>query len=59
MTWVFVATIAAGSLGAVHYVVWHVLLGRPFDELPPASLPAASSREDAPSSIRDTGEADV
>jgi hypothetical protein len=27
---VFVATILAGSLGAIHYVVFHMILGRPF-----------------------------
>lgn len=27
---VFVATILAGSLGAIHYVVFHIFLGRPF-----------------------------
>ncbi|GAA0254657.1 hypothetical protein GCM10009000_084100 [Halobacterium noricense] len=29
---VFVATILAGSLGAIHYIVVHVLLGRPVNE---------------------------
>lgn len=29
---VFVATILAGSLGAIHYVVVHVLLGKPVNE---------------------------
>lgn len=29
---VFVATLLAGSLGAIHYVVVHVLMGKPFDE---------------------------
>ncbi len=29
---VFVATILAGSLGAIHYTVVHVLLGRPVNE---------------------------
>lgn len=29
---IFVATILAGSLGAIHYVVVHVLLGRPIEE---------------------------
>ena len=32
---VFVATVLAGSLGALHYLVVHVLLGRPFAEVPP------------------------
>lgn len=35
MFWVFVATIVAGSLGAIHYVVAHIILGRPFAEIPP------------------------
>ncbi|WP_458190066.1 hypothetical protein [Haladaptatus sp. NG-WS-4] len=29
---VFVATILAGSLGAIHYVVVHVALGKPVGE---------------------------
>ena len=29
---VFVATILAGSLGAIHYVVVHVIMGKPVDE---------------------------
>ncbi|WP_129113684.1 hypothetical protein [Halegenticoccus tardaugens] len=29
---VFVATLLAGSVGAIHYVVVHVLLGRPVNE---------------------------
>ena len=35
MFWIFVATVLAGSLGAIHYVVAHVILGRPFAEIPP------------------------
>ena len=31
---VFLATILAGSLGAIHYFVVHVLMGRPFTEEP-------------------------
>lgn len=34
MFFVFVATIVAGSLGAIHYVVVHVILGRDFGEDP-------------------------
>lgn len=30
---VFVASLLAGSLGAIHYVVVHVLLGRPVNDL--------------------------
>ncbi|MFB6221435.1 MAG: hypothetical protein ABEH90_08350 [Halolamina sp.] len=29
---VFVATLLAGSLGAIHYVTVHVIMGKPFDE---------------------------
>ncbi|MFB6201066.1 MAG: hypothetical protein ABEI98_03555 [Halorhabdus sp.] len=29
---VFVATLLAGSIGAIHYVVVHVLMGRPVEE---------------------------
>jgi hypothetical protein len=32
---VFLATILAGSLGAIHYVIVHILLGKPFAEIPP------------------------
>lgn len=35
MFWVFVATILVGSLGAVHYLIVHVWMGRPFQEIPP------------------------
>ncbi|SEH12378.1 hypothetical protein SAMN04487967_0781 [Natronorubrum sediminis] len=29
---IFVATIIAGNLGALHYVIVHVLLGKPFGD---------------------------
>lgn len=29
---VFVATVLAGSIAATHYVLVHVLMGRPFEE---------------------------
>lgn len=29
---VFVATVIAGSLGATHYLVWHVVWGKPFGD---------------------------
>lgn len=29
---VFVATLVAGSLGAAHYLIVHVVMGRPVDE---------------------------
>lgn len=35
---IFVATVLAGSLGAIHYVVVHIILGRPFAEIPPPVL---------------------
>ena len=38
MFWVFVATVLAGSLGAIHFVIWHVILGKPFAEVPPPVL---------------------
>jgi hypothetical protein len=53
---VFVATVLAGSLGAIHYLVVHVLLGRPFAEVPPpvvrsGRIPAPG--EDAEEGARD------
>ncbi|MEQ9569362.1 MAG: hypothetical protein RLN75_04165 [Longimicrobiales bacterium] len=35
---VFAATIVAGSAGAIHYVIWHMILGKPFAEVPPPVL---------------------
>lgn len=29
---VFVATVLAGSLGAIHFVVFHIILRRPFGD---------------------------
>jgi hypothetical protein len=29
---VFAATVLAGSLGAIHYTVVHIILGRPFED---------------------------
>lgn len=40
MLLVFVATIVAGSIGAVHYLIVHVWLGRPFEEIPPPVMQA-------------------
>ena len=37
---IFVVTVLAGSLGAVHYLVAHVIMGRPFAETPPPVLQA-------------------
>ncbi len=41
---VFVATILAGSLGAIHYLIVHIFLGRPFPD------------EETPIGVRDPGE---
>jgi hypothetical protein len=38
MFWIFVATIVAGSLGAIHFLIVHVALGRPVVETPPPGL---------------------
>lgn len=50
---VFAATIAAGSLGAIHYIIYHVILDRPFgdeDDRIEKRDPGdrTSEREDAP-----------
>lgn len=51
---VFVATILAGSLGAIHYIVVHVLLGKPFgDESDETVRP-----EGSPETLTERGEAD-
>lgn len=36
---VFVGTIVAGSIGAIHYLVVHKLLGKPFPETEPNAEP--------------------
>jgi len=42
---VFVATVLAGSLGAIHYVIFHMILKRPFaDEGHPLEVRTASGR---------------
>lgn len=47
---VFVATVLAGSLGAIHYVIFHMILKRPFAdeghalEIRSASGPASGER---------------
>jgi hypothetical protein len=46
---VFLGTLVAGSLGAVHFVVVHVVLGKPIDE---------NIRED-PHTVTDGGDDDV
>lgn len=40
---VFAATVLAGSLGAIHYTVVHIIMGRPFPD------------EDASIEVRDPG----
>lgn len=42
---VFVATILAGSIGAIHYVVVHIILGRPIEEPSRTQSPAGESVE--------------
>lgn len=32
MALIFGATILAGSLGAIHFLIWHVLMGKPFGD---------------------------
>ena len=45
---VFVATVLAGSLGAIHYVVVHVIMGRPFAEVLPPVLRDSDAAGDVP-----------
>jgi hypothetical protein len=54
MFWVFVATVVAGCLGAVHYLVVHVWMGRPVVETPPPGLGSTRDR-DASESPRGEG----
>lgn len=42
---VFVATVLAGSLGAIHYVIVHIIMGRPFAEVPPPVVVESWHRE--------------
>lgn len=53
---VFVATLLAGSLGAVHYVVVHVLLGKPVNDLTPDR--AAEGSDPAKDRATDGGKTD-
>ncbi|WP_121741336.1 hypothetical protein [Natronorubrum halophilum] len=48
---VFVATILAGSLGAFHYVIVHVLLGKPFRD----EAETAVTSGDGPEAIAERG----
>ena len=45
MFWIFVAVVLAGSLGAIHYVLAHVLGDRPFAEGPPRGLGGGETEE--------------
>ncbi len=58
MLLVFVATILAGSLGAIHYVIVHVLLGRPFAEVPPRAVRGARDPADEDEGSPDRGDPD-
>lgn len=51
---IFVATVLAGSLGAIHYVIVHVVMGRPFAEIPP---PVVVDAEDGGEGPGDPGDA--
>lgn len=42
---IFAVTLFAGSLGAIHYVVVHVLLGKPFDQVPTRTINKKSNLE--------------
>lgn len=44
---VFVATLIAGSLGAIHFVIVHVIMGKPVDE---------NIREEPPAATEGSGE---
>ena len=49
---VFVGTVLAGSLGAIHYVIVHVIMGKPFAEIPPPLVRQEAARGPAGSSER-------
>jgi hypothetical protein len=51
---VFVVTILAGSLGAIHYIVVHVLLGKPFSDESDETISGQESSE----TLTERGEAD-
>lgn len=52
---VFVATILAGCVGALHYLVAHVIMGRPFAAVPP---PVVRENPDFGRRPEEPGEAD-
>lgn len=51
---VFAATVLAGSLGAIHYTIVHVLLGKPFADESEEGM----ASDDRPEAIADRGETD-
>jgi hypothetical protein len=50
---VFVATVLAGSLGAIHYVIVHIIMGKPFAEVPPPVVVEATRRQERPAGASD------
>ena len=50
---VFVATILAGSIGAIHYLIVHVIMGKPFAEIPP---PIVREKPEVAAGRADSGE---
>jgi len=46
---VFLVVLLAGSLGAIHYVIVHILLRRPFGDEPPAAHGGLGMGGEAPS----------
>ncbi|GEM_PF-2319226 len=51
---VFVATVVAGSLGAIHFVIFHLLMGRPYGD-EEVSLERRRAGERTAGSRPDTG----
>lgn len=55
---VFAGTVLAGSLGAIHYTIVHIIMGRPFEdqghgrEVRDPGGRTAARREDGPGSRR-------
>ena len=54
---VFVATVLAGSLGAIHYTIFHLILGRRFpDEVAPIPTHDPGDRMTVESEAKDVSE---
>lgn len=54
---VFAATILAGSLGAIHFTIVHLMMRRPFpDEAAPIPTHDAGDRMTLPSEAKDASE---